>query len=204
MTSDPREAGPDPLVEVLHERQRTALARWRSALEADEQAAGNESREQRLEARRRTDALRRTYAAASSRVDRALAEVLAHGAPRAVVAHRQEWLRAKIASGLAKGKLRVVAELDDGADALGVAVAEQPDLVVLEDRLSSVTVPEVVQALRELAPQTLTAVQVADDRGAEALLVAGADAVFPRRVPPAELCAELLRLLGARAGTAEG
>lgn len=178
------------------ERRRQALARWNDALQGREAAAqaGAESREQQLEARRRLDALRRTDEAVTRWAERMATERPA-GGPRVVVAHRQAWLRSRLVDCLAEHGMHVVAEVEDGADTLGVALVGQPDVVVLEDRLPSVTVREVLQGVQEFAPETLAVVQVDSDDQADALLGAGAAAVVSRRVPPAELCAQVAALL---------
>ncbi|MGZ6825796.1 MAG: response regulator [Mycobacteriales bacterium] len=178
------------------ERRRQALLRWNDALQAREAAAqaGAESREQQLEARRRLDALRRTDEAVSRWAERMASERPA-GRPRVVVAHRQAWLRTRLVDCLAEHGMQVVAEVEDGADTLGVAVVGQPDLVVLEDRLPSVTVRELLQGVQEFSPDTLAVVQVDGEDKAGALLDAGAAAVVSRHLPPAELCARVAALL---------
>ena len=53
--------------------------------------------------------------------------------------HRQAWFRGKVASGLQAGGVAVEADLENGADALGAVVAEQPDFLLVEDKLPMVS-----------------------------------------------------------------
>lgn len=46
-------------------------------------------------------------------------------APRAVVAHHHEWFVDKVSEGLRDAGVHVVGSTDNGADALGMVVAEQ-------------------------------------------------------------------------------
>ncbi|MBW3611859.1 MAG: hypothetical protein KY438_10085, partial [Actinobacteria bacterium] len=66
--------------------------------------------------------------------------------------------------------VRVVARLDNGADALGVVVAEQPDLVLVEESLAMLPGQEVVREIRQFSPHTLVVAQVAyGDRAGQML-----------------------------------
>ena len=146
------------------------------------------SREARMAARRRLDALKRAQAALVARSEQTAAasrDALARRPQaRAVVVHRSEWLRDKLTLGLADGGVAVVAAVDDGADGLGITIAEQPDLVVVEDRLPSMTGLELVRQVRQFAPHSVVAAHIEDSSGVTNMLEAGALAVFTRRVPP--------------------
>jgi CheY-like chemotaxis protein len=142
--------------------------------------------------------LRRANAALLARADAAVAQtldVLSTRRARALVAHRQEWMRDKIASGLTALGVRVLEVVDDGADALGIAVAEQPELVVVEDQLPTISTADLVRSLRKYSPRTLVTAQVQSDRDVGRMLDAGASAVFSRRVPPAMLCEQVTAYL---------
>ncbi len=117
-------------------------------------------------------------------------------APRAVVAHRPGWCSGQLVGGLQAGGVAVVADLQNGADALGVVVAEQPDFLLVEDSLPMVSGLELTKAAARYAPSTLVVVQVADDREIGPFLDAGASRVHTRRARPAEIVADLLSALG--------
>ncbi|MCW2599811.1 MAG: transcriptional regulator [Frankiales bacterium] len=172
------------------------LTAWHTAARSRELAdrARKDSRELRLDARRRLEALHRVNDALITRSEAATAEAerrLDVSTPRAVVIHRQAWMREKLAAGLVQEGLLVVAVVEDGADGLGICIAEQPDVVVLEDRLPSMTSLDVLRALRQFAPRTVVTAQVESDASTRPLIDAGATAVFSRRVPPALLCQEV-------------
>ena len=157
------------------------------------------SREARMDAARLRDVLRRQHDALVAHCDQQLAATaqpaLALAERRIVIAHRNEWFVGKVAQALEEGGLRVAASLQNGADAIGVAVAEQPDLVLVEDALPMATGAQVVRQVRRFSPGTVVAAQVAYADGMGPLLDAGAEAVFVRSVPPADVAARLLELL---------
>jgi CheY-like chemotaxis protein len=180
--------------------QLDGLTRWHHDLHRRIQAAEavHDTREQRLDLRRRMEALQRAQDALLARADSSIddsLELLGRAPARGVLAHRNEWLRHKLALGLEERGVAVVAELANGADALGVSVFEQPDLLIVEDRLPSMTGLEVVRSVRELAPKTLVAAQVEDEIEAAQLRDAGADAVFHRHIPPHLVVEQLIERL---------
>jgi CheY-like chemotaxis protein len=159
-----------------------------------------QTREQRLDGRRRMDALRRANTALIAQADETVEQSLAllmGGVLRSVVVHRDEWMRRKLAVGLAEAGLKVVAEASDGADGLGIAVAEQPDVLVIEDRLPSMSGLDVVRATTALSPKTLIAAQVDHESLITAMLEAGARVVFSRQLSPDLVCEQVLGLLRA-------
>ncbi len=139
------------------------------------------SREQRLDAARAEDMFRR---AASALVERTGLHLLDSGGvlhwpvpPRVVLVTREEWFREQISAALVDADTEVVARLDNGADALGVVAAEQPDLLVLDRSLPMLSGDQLVRWTARIAPQCVTAVKVADDREHRG----GAGAAVPRR-----------------------
>jgi len=168
-------------------------ARRAAAVAADSAAV---TRESRLDLSRRMDARRHEQQALLARADQHLREsgqVLTGRAPtRAVLAHRNGWLRDAVAKRLTAEGVEVVGMFEDGADAAGTLVVEQPDLLLVEDRLPTLTGVEVVRRARDFSPQTVVGAQVLDSAGVQALVDAGAQAVFTRRVPPAEIADRLL------------
>jgi CheY-like chemotaxis protein len=173
----------------LLEDQLDGLSSWHRDMRRWIQAAesAHDTREQRLDLRRRMEALRRAEAALLARADDSIegsVELLRQAPARSLLAHRSEWMRHKLALGLEEVGMTVLAEVDNGADALGVSVFEQPDLLIVEDRLPSMTGLEVVRSVRQLAPKTMVVAQVEDDSDSARMLDAGAEAVFDRRIPP--------------------
>jgi hypothetical protein len=182
--------------------QQEGLAAWhrettrRLALDPETEI----DREAQMDARRHLAGLQRTRSAVmamQSRRDRGLAAT--GDEPRAVVVHRDEWMRKRITAELAQLGVQVIGEGEDGAIAVAMAVVEQPELLVIEDRLPWVTPLEVVSEVHRFAPRTVVAVQLEDTSDAAGLLDAGAAAVVGRMTHPAELCGCCLDALRASA-----
>ena len=187
----------------LTAQQLQAIARFNDARRMAEvaSAAVARSRELRMDVSRSLEVLRREHDAVVSRAHEQLrlSGCMLGGLPerRVVIAHRNEWFVAKVVGALQDHGLLVVAQVDNGADAVGIAVAEQPDLVVVEDTLAMVPGEQVVRDVRSYCPQTLVAAQVAHGDRVGSLLQAGASAVFTRRVPPLDAVRSMLQLLQA-------
>lgn len=186
----------------LLKAQIRAIDAWNGAHHAGEAAAARTtsmSREMRLDLSRRMDARRREHAAIVARVDAQLrmsGDVLHRNVVRrAVVAHRNEWMTQKITALLTDRQVQVIGTFVDGAEAAGTAIAEQPDLVIVEDRLSTLTGTDVVREVREYSPQSVVAAQVLDSTGVARLVDAGAHAVFTRRIRPADVVDQVLHCL---------
>ena len=170
--------------------QQQGLAAWRreTSLRLALDPEHEHDREAQMDARRHLAGLQRTRAAVMACQAERERKIAASGeAPRAVVVHRDEWMRARIAAELAERGIEVVGEGDDGAVAVAMVVVEQPDLLVIEDRLPWVTPLEVVAEVHRFAPHTAVAVQVDESSEAADLLDAGAAAVVGRSSRPAEL-----------------
>jgi CheY-like chemotaxis protein len=157
------------------------------------------SREKRLDLSHRMEARRREQAALIARVDQQLRAsgqpIVGHGRVRAVLAHRNEWLAGRVASRLGQHGVVVVGIFGDGADAAGAIVAEQPELVLLQDRLPSLTGRDLVQRVREFSPLSVIGAHVEDSRSITPLSDVGAHAVFTRRIPPSDIADQLLSCL---------
>ena len=183
----------------LLEDQLNGLSAWHDfmRLREDLEQLGRVSRETRLDAQRRLQALRRAHTALLARTDDSDRESgrLRRGAPRAVLVHRQEWLRGRVGAALQERGVEVVAQLADGADGLGVVVAEQPDVALVEDALPSVSGAELIRQARRMAPRTLLAAQVAHSGEAGRMLEVGATAAVARLMPPGDVAEEIHRLL---------
>lgn len=186
-------------LELLHD-QLAGIQAWLAAHREGDDARGRAtSREALLDQARRLDVLRRQRAALVDWTDRSAGEgtgpLMSACECRAVVVHRNAWFRTTVSEGLEAAGVRVVAQLENGADAVGVAVAEQPDLLLVEDRLPMLGGLDVVRQVRAYAPRTVSAAQVAYDEDLGPVLDAGARTAFSRRVPPAEVARELALLL---------
>jgi CheY-like chemotaxis protein len=166
------------------------------------------TREMRLDLRQRMEARRREQAALVARVDEQLrtsGDLLTSRRPvRVVLAHRSEWLCETIGSRLTERGLVVVGVFRDGAEAAGTIVAEQPDLVFVQDRLPSLAGSDLVRRVREFSPLSVIGAQVQDGRGIAPLLDVGAHAVFTHRTPPSETADQLLVCLGRQQLTLAG
>jgi hypothetical protein len=135
-----------PLVEAQVKGIDRLLSRSREPLRPT--IDGTMSREQEFELARLHEAVVREVQAARGRAAEHLAQApkgtWRQDQPRVVLAHRNEWFRSKLAVALTAEGIRVVADTDNGADASGITTVEQPDLLVLEDRLPSFTGPDVI------------------------------------------------------------
>jgi hypothetical protein len=190
----------------LAQRQLQGLDVWHARRRVQEQAAavGERSREQRLDLARRMDVLRAQHRAIVERTEIQLLESVrvlrSIDRPRVVIVHRNAWFTDKVCGALTRSGVDVVARLTNGAEAVGVAVAEQPDLLLVEDSLPMLPGEAVVREVLACSAGTLVAAQVASESGIAPMLHAGARAAYARRVPPADVALGLLRLLERDAG----
>ena len=188
----------------LASQQLRAVAAWHRARRAAEVAAQAPagSREERMDLDRRLEVLQAQHEAIVRRAEEALAggvRVMRAGTPlRAVVAHRNQWFADKLCADLVQRGVSVVARTDNGAEAVGVTVAEQPDLLLVEDRLAMLPGEDVVRQARTFAPSAVIAAQVAYEDRIAVLLEAGADSAYARRVPPVSVAQGLADLLDER------
>jgi CheY-like chemotaxis protein len=146
-------------------------------------------REQALANRRRSAALTMEQHIASTHVP-----AVDNGWPKVVVALRDEWFRDRIVKEFTGGGFRVVAEVQDGAAATGLVLAERPSVLVVQDRLPYFTGIDVIHRVRASAPHTVVAVQVLDGSQFGEYLDAGAHAVFTRRKRPIEVARLVMEL----------
>lgn len=204
----PEAAADAPRTELdIMKAQVGAVDAWVRAHELRETAAraATVTREMRLDLSRRMEARRREQAAIVARADAQLrtsgGALHTDAGLRAIVAHRNEWMAQRITELLATGNVHVVGTFADGADAAGTVVAEQPDLVIVEDRLTTLTGTDVVREVREYSPRSVVAAQALDSTRVAALVDAGAHAVFTRRIPPAEIVDRVLDCLHGEVDT---
>lgn len=190
----------------LTRMQLQAVAAWHRARHVAEVAARSReaSREVRMDLNRRLEVLRAQHAAIVKRADAQLARsvhLLSRDVPlRAVVVHRNAWYVGKLNDTLTDAGVEVIGSVENGAAAVGVVVAEQPDLLLVEDVLPMLPGEQVVRDARRFSPETLIVAQVDYSERIAAMLEAGARTAFTRQVPPQEVGERVLELLGAGAG----
>lgn len=187
--------------EALGLARAQATRAWFAAVQALEGDHDGLSREAQLDLSRRVETARcvseaiRRHVAAQSPDDRV--DGGPDSAPRVVVAHGLGWFAERLKAALTDRGAQVVSRLEDGADALGVTIAEQPDLVVLQDVMVRLPAETVLTELRRFAPHTVIAVQVEGSARAQVLHDVGAHAPFARTLPPDEVAGCLLDVLAA-------
>jgi len=111
------------------------------------------------------------------------------GGPRAVVVHREPGFRTGLEGALALRGLQVVGGGKDGAVAVGLAVVEQPDLLVVDDELPWLGTAHVLEAVRRYAPDTAVVVRVGSGDRTPVLIEAGAAVVLSRHLAPEAVAA---------------
>ena len=118
--------------------------------------------------------------------------------PRAsvVIAHRMPWTRAALRRGLESRGLVHVEEFEDGASALGAVIAEQPDVVFLQQQLPWLDGLEAVRQMRVYAPDSVLVVQLDQPHAERDAREAGAALVLPRAERPADVVDKLCQLVG--------
>lgn len=190
----------DPQI-TLAQRQLAAIEAFHRARRAAAEATAlaERSREMRMDAARRLEVQRREHEALIARAHEQLrlsGEVLLRpSVVRAVVAHRQPWFTDKVVGCLQQAGVEVVARTDNGADAVGIVVVEQPDLLLVEETLLMVPGEEVVRETRRYCADAVISAQVPSGDRVGRMLDAGASTVSTRQVPPAEVVEQALALL---------
>lgn len=181
------------------DRQLRGIAAFHALRAACTAAVAGQSREQRLDAARSADMFARAH---SALVERTGLDLLGSGGVlywpvplRVVLVTREEWFLAQISAALVDRGMDVVARLDNGADALGVVAAEQPDLLVLDRSLPMLSGDQLIRWTELVSPATRTAAKVLDDREIAPTLACGASTAFARRVPAAEVATTLSALV---------
>lgn len=186
----------------LAAQQLRGMADFHAARRLRQQAASAaaDSRELRMDAARSLEVLGRQHDALVARSHeqlRASGGLMRSTADRRVVlAHRNDWLVRKLTRALEDRGVHVVARTENGADAVGLIVAEQPDLVLVEDALAMLGGLEVVREVRQFSPDTVVTAQAAYGNRVGPLLDAGATSVFTRQLPPDDVARALLQLIG--------
>ncbi|MBK5305391.1 MAG: hypothetical protein JJD92_01745 [Frankiaceae bacterium] len=181
--------------------QMRALDEWHRRMAEPDSDMPGQSREARLDHARRRDIAGREREALHAWAEIALRDPFPFGRgaiPRAVVAHRSDWLRNKVWAALRERGVEVVACTFDGAQAAAAIVMEQPDLVFVEDLLPSISGVELIERTRLYAPEALIGAHALGALSMAALQDAGARATFSRRIPPVDIANELVDCLHGR------
>lgn len=170
-----------------------AIAAWATA-------AGARSRNMRQQDARRLEVLRRQHEAVVRRAHEqlGLTGVARRERPprRVVLAHPRQSLLDEIGRALEEQGLAVVGQVDNGADAVGIVLVEQPDVVLVGDPLAMVDAVDVVRQVREYSPGTLVVARAAEQAQVAALSLAGATAVLAARLPAVDVVARLVTAVG--------
>lgn len=185
----------------LATRQLQAIDAWNRArrqVEGRSQRSGPGAQVPAEPATRRA-VLRRKHQAL---VDRTHAQLAASGAVlrstaahRLVVVHRDTDFATRLTQALVGAPLALSGWAVDGADGVGLAVAEQPDVVLLEESPLSVPIDEALADLRTYCPQAGLVVQVGDTQRVGDLLRSGTAMVLHRQLPVEQVVARLRALV---------
>lgn len=182
-------------------RQLQGIDEWNSDLRRRREVLTRSgmSREAEVDAAHQCAALDQAQLALVRRLHEVLAAdprpLTADSGSRAILAHRQDWFVRSTSAALAELGVTVVAALDNGADAVGAVVAEQPDLLLVEESLPMMTGRQVVAETVRFAPATMLVVQVGHADRIGALLEAGVRTAVTRQVPPADVARQMHALL---------
>lgn len=178
-------------------RQVEAISLWVAARRERERHlnSGHLSRSDRLDVSREIDALRRTHDTIKGRCATDLNSDLEPFQARttAVIAHRHPWFIDKLAAALADCGVTVLVTTDNGAEALGAAVADQPDLLLAGESLAMMSGAALLAEARRFASQTMCVLQGVEQDHAQRQGVL-ADAVYPRHYSPAVIADALVAL----------
>ena len=176
-----------------------SFTKARAAAELAERVPGR-TREVRMDAERRLEVLRRQHDAVVAHTDTQLRTsgtlLRTTVEPRIVIAHRNEWFAGKLGGVLTERGVHVATTVDNGADAIGIALSEQPELVLVDEKLAMVPGPDVVREISRYCPGSVIAAHVDYSDRVVALLDAGAHAVYTRQMPPGDVAEALLELVG--------
>jgi hypothetical protein len=206
MTAGPRptiQRAPTPL--ELATLQLAAIERWtaaRAARTADLQRRNGRSREQQMDADRQLRVLDAVHSALVAVLDEHLKRtggaLLAHGTARLVTLNRNDWFAGKLAAAAAELGITTLARPTSGAAAFGAMIAEQPELIVIEDTTTMIPALEIIEEVRAFSPHTHVVLQVGDGSRTGDFLDAGVSAVVHRCLLPGDVAAKLAELVAPR------
>jgi CheY-like chemotaxis protein len=120
---------------------------------------------------------------------------------RLVLAHRNDWFVERLEESLRGTGLLMVSRVRDADEAVGCVVAEQPDVLLVEDELPGMEVVALVQEVLRCSPACAVGVRVQDCEQVGRLLDAGGAFVCHRQLPPAEVAQQLVQLGAPEVGS---
>lgn len=167
-----------------------AIAAWASAARA-------RSRLVREQDARQLEVLRRKHQAVIERAHEQLRSSGVRQAPP--VPHRRVVVADRRADDGLVGRLeghgmRVVARVGNGADAVGIALVEQPEILLVSEPLDMLPAEDVVRDVRGYSPETGVVALATTPERARACTQAGASLVLIGAVATDELVGQLLRM----------
>ncbi len=115
------------------------------------------SRTESVLARIELESMRRTQAAVLARVAEALSGAVESPmtlAPSVVIAHHNGWFAARLLCTLTHEGIRVLECTNNGATALGIVIAEQPDCVIVSDQLVMLSGEQLLAQTESYSPLT--------------------------------------------------
>jgi DNA-binding NarL/FixJ family response regulator len=112
-----------------------------------------------------------------------------------VLGHRDRGFTQDLGAALATTRLHLVASRSDAAAAAACIIAEQPDVVLVEQALPGMPTAELLEQIRCRSPRTVVAVLADDPVVMGRLLDGGATSAFHSQFPPEELARELARMV---------
>jgi len=117
--------------------------------------------------------------------------------PRCLIADDHPALTSAVSTYLAESGFEIVGPVPDGPRALALALAEQPELALVDYRMPRLSGTELIAELHEAAPATRICVYTADgdEQLARDVLAAGASALVLKEAPLAELARALEAVL---------
>lgn len=180
-------------------RQVQGIDAWNAdrRVREDLHPAGCDSRDYRQDASRRLDILRRTHQAFVSRTAKGLAasgeDLTRSRALTVIIAHRHARFVQNVTAALMAHGVTVLVSTDNGPDALGAVVAEQPDVVLVGDQLAMMTGDDLLAETRLFAPLTVRAVQVNGQQQPD-VRAAEVDALFLPHHPPGDVADTIVAL----------
>lgn len=182
-------------------RQIEAIDAWNAARRRRESDlnASSRSRLDKEAVKRESDGLRRTHLIICAYAAQELSQEsvpMRPPAATAVIAHRHEWFAHRVALLLEAQGVAIIECTDNGADALGAVVAEQPNLLLAGDRLAMVSGDRLLAEARLFAPVTHLAIQASDPQQADAWRTE-ADSLFLRHHTPGHVADALGALCAA-------
>jgi hypothetical protein len=189
----------------LAARQLRAIAAFHHAraIAAWAAAAGERSRAMREQDARRLEILRRKHEAV---IDRAHEQLRSSGVRRPPLCWRVRVVVAdrrpddELLVPLDRHGVDVLARVANGADAVGITLVEQPDVVVLSAPLDLVPADEVVRDVRRYSPETTIFAVTGTEDEARACAGAGATVVLPEELASGALVQRIVGVVEQRPG----